>query len=267
LLRNFILIKIIGMKNFNLFLFALLIGGFAVMACGDKKEDAPEAKEETVSNEPSGKITISKTEYEPGEEISLAYTAEGDFQNNSWIGIIPSDIKHGDESENDKHDVSYRYFKDKNGKLTFTAPDKPGNYDFRMHTTDNNGKEVTYVSFSVTESDDADEESDDKSTSSGKSISLSSNKSSYKPGESITIKFTAPSDWGKNAWIGIIPSDVKHGDETENDKHDLSYRYLSGKTSGTLTLNAPTKSGKYDLRMHDTDNNGKEVKYISFTVK
>jgi len=247
------------MKNFTLFLFALLIGVVTVFACGDKKEETTEASEETVSKEPTGEITISKKGYEPGENINISYTAEGDFGSNSWIGIIPSDVKHGDESENDKHDVSYRYFKDKNGKLTFKAPDKPGQYDFRMHTTDNNGKEVTYVSFTVTEKEGEATGSDE--------ISLSSNKSSYKTGEIITVEFTADPNWSKNAWIGIIPSDVKHGDETENDRHDVAYRYLSGKSSGTITLNAPTKPGKYDLRMHNTDNNGKEVKYISFTVK
>ena len=132
-----------------------------------------------------------------------------------------------------------------------------------MHTTDANGKEVSYVSFTVAEETD---ESGPETGSDGE-YTLSSNKTSYKPGEAITVKFTASSDWGNNAWIGIIPSDVKHGDETENDKHDLSYRYLSGKTSGSITLNAPSKPGKYDLRMHDTDSNGKEITYISFTVK
>lgn len=249
------------MKNVTLFLLALIIAVITVSACGDKKEETTKASEETVSTEPTGKITLSKTEYAPGEEISLSFTAEGDFQKNSWIGIIPSDIKHGDESENDKHDLSYKYFNDKSGKMTFTAPDKPGNYDLRMHTTDNNGKEVTYVSFTVIEKEK------EETGASNKEISLSSNKSTYKPGESITVKFTAGENWSNNAWIGIIPSDVKHGDETENDKHDVAYKYLSGKSSGTIRLTAPTKPGKYDLRMHDTDSNGKEVKYISFTVK
>jgi hypothetical protein len=247
------------MKNVTLFLFALLIGVIVVSACGNK-EETPKTSEKTVSDEPKGEISITKKEYEPGENISISYSAEGDFGSNSWIGIIPSDVKHGDESENDRHDVSYRYFKDKSGNLTFKAPDKPGQYDFRMHTTDNNGKEVTYVSFTVAEKEG-------EATGSDEEVSLSSNKSSYKTGEIITVEFTANPNWSKNAWIGIIPSEVKHGDETENDRHDVAYRYLSGKSSGTITLNAPTKPGKYDLRMHNTDNNGKEVKYISFTVK
>ena len=88
-----------------------------------------------------------------------------------------------------------------------------------------------------------------------------------KPGENIVVTWTAPSGYANNAWIGIIPSDIPHGDESKNDSHDLTYQYLSGKTSGTFTFKAPGKPGKYDFRMHDTDSSGKEVAFVSFEVK
>ncbi|MBI5323718.1 MAG: hypothetical protein HZB41_00275 [Ignavibacteriae bacterium] len=92
-------------------------------------------------------------------------------------------------------------------------------------------------------------------------------KNTFTQGESITLKFTAVSGLKNNAWIGIIPSNVKHGSEAENDKYDLTYQYLGGKTKGTLTFIAPSKSGKYDFRMHDTDDNGLEICSVSFKVK
>lgn len=250
------------MKKLTLTLFTLLLTSLIIGGCG-KKEDASNTssgKEEIVektSAEPTGELSLSSREFKPGESITVNYSAEGDFGSNSWIGIIPSEIEHGDESKNDQHDVSYQYFKDKKGNLKFVAPEKPGKYDFRMHTTDANGKEVAYVTFTVAETV---EETDTD-------YKLSSNKASYKPGEEITVTFTASPNWSKNAWIGIIPSEIEHGDESKNDQHDVSYKYLSGKTSGTVTLKAPDKPGKYDLRMHDTDANGKEIKYVSFTVK
>lgn len=88
-----------------------------------------------------------------------------------------------------------------------------------------------------------------------------------KPGAQIKIKFTTVKGLKDNAWIGIIPSNVRHGSEAENDKHDLSYQYLGGKTKGTLIFTAPMKPGAYDFRMHDTDDNGKELYSLTFVVK
>jgi hypothetical protein len=63
-----------------------------------------------------------------------------------------------------------------------------------------------------------------------------------------------------------VPSHVPHGSEAENDKNDIAYQYLKGMQSGTMIFKAPAKIGAYDFRMHDTDNNGKEVASVSFQV-
>ena len=98
----------------------------------------------------------------------------------------------------------------------------------------------------------------------GPSLSLS--KTAFSPGETISVEFTALDSYADNAWIGIIPSDVAHGDEAFNDQFDIDYKYLDGKTSGTLNFVAPEEPGAYDFRMHDTDTSGKEVASVSFTV-
>jgi len=242
--------------NKNLFIAFVLILTIGLLSCGKKEKIA---EKETTKKETTGKIKISKTEYMPGEEIKLTFETKGDFDKNAWIGIIPADIPRGDESRNDQHDVSYQYLRDKkSGVLVFKAPEQPGTYDLRMHTSDQNGKEVTTLTFTVKE-EEVEEETGD--------TALEIDKKVYKPGEKIVITFKAPDTWPKNAWIGIIPSDAPHGDETENDKVDVAYVYLNKKTSGEDTLKAPAESGSYDIRMHDTDQNGKEVKHVSFKVK
>ncbi len=95
---------------------------------------------------------------------------------------------------------------------------------------------------------------------------LTLDKSSYNPGEAITVTFTTLGAYVNDAWIGIIPSHIAHGDEALNDQYDISYQYLNGMTAGTMTFAAPSIPGSYDMRMHDTDNNGKEVASVSFTV-
>jgi len=97
--------------------------------------------------------------------------------------------------------------------------------------------------------------------------SMKADKTTVAPGGSITVQWTAPGSFEKNAWIGIIPSAISHGSEATNDQHDLTYKYLSKKTSGSFTFKAPKKRGSYDFRMHDTDSNGKEVASITFEVK
>jgi hypothetical protein len=95
---------------------------------------------------------------------------------------------------------------------------------------------------------------------------LEINKAEFKPGEVIVVKYAAMPEYDPSAWIGIIPSSVAHGSEAENDKHDIAYQYLRKSTSGELNFTTPSNPGSYDLRMHNTDNNGMEVASVTFKV-
>jgi hypothetical protein len=97
--------------------------------------------------------------------------------------------------------------------------------------------------------------------------SVATDKSTYAPGETINVTFSAPAGLPTNAWVGIIPSNVPHGDEAQNDTFDLTYQYLNGIASGTLVFSAPMMPGSYDFRMHDSDDSGKEIASVTFTVK
>lgn len=97
---------------------------------------------------------------------------------------------------------------------------------------------------------------------------LSLDKASYAPGDVITVHFSVDpaSVTDKEAWVGLLPADVPHGSESENDKYDLAYDYLAGRTSGEMTFEAPAEPGQYEMRMHDSDNEGHEIAAVAFTV-
>lgn len=197
-------------------------------------------------------LSLGKLVFTPGEEISVSFKAPTSYADNAWVGIIPSSVAHGSEVTNDQNDLTYQYLRKKtSGTLLFSAPQQNGSYDFRMNDSDANGKEVASVSFTVEKT-------------AGNNLTLA--RTSFRPGESITLQFSTSLTLPANAWIGIIPSSVPHGNEAVNDQHDVAYQYLQGKTSGSMTFTAPTVPGSYDFRMNDTDANGLEIAAVSFTV-
>lgn len=199
-------------------------------------------------------LWLDKANFLPGESIQVHFTAPANWPENAWIGIIPSNIAHGSETTNDQYDVDYQYIKKRtSGTMTFNSPGI-GKWDMRMHDTDNGGKEITYVSFTVVQ------------IVLGGTGKLWLNKTVFAPGESIQVRFEAPANWPRDAWIGIIPSNIAHGNETVNDQYDITYQYIEGRTSGVMYFKAPGV-GQWDIRMHDTDAGGREITYLSFTVR
>jgi hypothetical protein len=182
---------------------------------------------------------------------------------------LPAHISHGSEATNDNHELTYQYInKRTSGTLTFKAPSSPGNYDFRLHDTDDNGKETAYVAFSVgTSAPPVVIHTPTPGPAPSGSGSMWLDKYSFRAGEDIVVHFMASAGFSDNGWIGILPVSIEHGSEATNDNHELTYQYLSKRTSGTFTFKAPGTPGNYDLRMHDTDDNGREVCNVAFTVK
>jgi hypothetical protein len=200
-----------------------------------------------------GKLELAKTSFKPSEKITVNFTAQPDYAQSAWVGIIPANVPHGDEGNNDRYDLTYQYIRLRtSGTMTFTAPRKNGEYDLRMFNTDAGGVETASVSFKV--------------AGNLEKGSLSLNKEVYEPGEKIEVTFKAQAYFKKNAWIGIIPAKVPHGKESDGDANDIAYKYISGKLEGTMTFQAPGKLGDYDIRMYDTDSNGTEMADAPFKV-
>jgi len=106
--------------------------------------------------------------------------------------------------------------------------------------------------------------SDEAVTEEVTEIEIALAKSRFFPDEAISFTFTTP-ELPPSAWIGIVPSDIPHGDEALNDMHDTSFRYLEGRTGGGLDLPNPG-TGEWTLRLHDDDENGREIAYVPFSV-
>lgn len=229
---------------------AVLVAGLGLGQALAQPMKGPSAPSGAVG--PGGpSLKLDKMTFKPGERIVVHFTASPAWRGKAWIGIIPSRVPHGSEATNDRYDIAYQYLKKRTaGSLVFRAPRRAGRYDFRMHDTDSNGREVAYVSFVVT---------------GGPRIWLE--KRVFAPGERIVVRFTANPNWPRNAWIGIIPSRVRHGSESVNDRHDVAYKYLRRLAGGVLVFRAPRRPGRWDFRMHDTDRNGREVAYVSFVVR
>jgi hypothetical protein len=228
------------MKKNQLLTVFLLIGIIMVISCAPPQ--------------PKGTLVLTKTEFAPNEEIELSFTSEGTFGSNAWIGIIPSSVPHGDETKNDEFDIAYQYFEGgTSGKIMFTAPAQPGDFDFRMHNTDDSGIEVSSISFKV--------------VAPLLDATISTNKTEYDAGEEIIVTFTAPYTLDESAWIGLIPSEIPHGSEADNDAADVAYDYIKKRHQGTMTFTAPDKKGSWDLRMNSSDSDGKEIASVTITVK
>ncbi len=84
-------------------------------------------------------------------------------------------------------------------------------------------------------------------------------KKRYTPNEDITITYNVNEDLKVRAWIGVIPANIEHGSEATNDMYDTTYQYVGENKSGTITLKAPTNNGVFDIRIHDTGADGKEL--------
>ena len=91
-------------------------------------------------------------------------------------------------------------------------------------------------------------------------------KTVFQPNEEITVHFTMPLNYPKDAWVGIVPSDIEHGYESINDEHDLMKIHLNGRISGILKFMAPAEPESYDFRMHNKDTGGIEIFSIPFRV-
>lgn len=206
----------------------------------------------TVST-PDARVWLDRQDYLAGQKMAVHFSATSELGRRAWIGIVPSEVAHGSSAENDRHDVGYAYVSGKSeGTVELGAPGRGGAWDVRLHdSADSDGSEIASATFSV-------------SVASGK---LVLDKTRFAPGEDIVVQFTVPEGLSSKAWAGLVPSQVAHGSEATNDQHDLSYRYLGGKSSGELSFTAPDEPGSYDIRLNDTDSDGNEIASATFVVE
>lgn len=212
---------------------SILISAFLVgtlISCGSKKEEAQEeqsiettqaeeaqlADTQTTTDAATGELSLDKTTFTPNESIRLAFKVNQKLSSRPWIGIIPSEIPHGDESQNDQHDISYQYFDNQeNGVLEFKAPLQTGKYDFRMHSSDSEGVEITSISFEV-----------NNGTQTG----------------TLAVGERVAAQWTNNRWYEAVITEI------QGDKYSVKF-YDGVKGTQTkdkiyaINVNAPLKEG------------------------
>ncbi|MCL2098849.1 MAG: stalk domain-containing protein, partial [Oscillospiraceae bacterium] len=93
-------------------------------------------------------------------------------------------------------------------------------------------------------------------------ISISLNKASFTPGETIIVTITGEPQQGSGPWVGISQSGSDLSRYT-------AWQYVSAASAGTLSFNAPAAPGSYEARLFNTSSEGSAnnfVMKIDFTV-
>jgi hypothetical protein len=91
-------------------------------------------------------------------------------------------------------------------------------------------------------------------------------KTTFKPNEDFMVRFTIAPCISSDSWIGIVPSDVPHGDEKINRENIAFFHdVLRNQSSGDREFRTNFKEGSYDIRMNDPTT-GKEIASVSFNV-
>ena len=175
----------------------------------------------------------------------------------AWVGIYP--VSTGDQD----HGGRWSWLRDIDVNNA-TLPGQPaGKWSIRVFK-DGGYKLQNRVDFEIHSPHQQPSTSTSSEGTVAGNTTITTSKSTYTIDEGIDFSFTA-SKLPDDAWIGIVPVAIPHGDEAVNDSHDTSYEYLGGRTKGNITLPNPGL-GTWTLRLHDTDNNGRELTHVVFVV-
>lgn len=95
---------------------------------------------------------------------------------------------------------------------------------------------------------------------------LSLTRKDYEPGWPIYVSLDLPKELPEDAWIGVVPAAVPHGDIAKNEDKRTDYKWLNEQTTGFLELKAPAEPGEYTLRLNEHEDKGRELDHIAFRV-
>lgn len=182
-------------------------------------------------------LSMDRASFAPSERPVVSFRAPAGTPADAWVGVVPTSVPHGSGTRNDQHDIQFQNLNGRTqGTLTF-QPVPVGSWTLRLNIGD---KEAATVSFTV---------ANDLVPPGQKPPSLTLERTRFAPSERATVKFTAPSAYPADAWVGIVPAGIEHGSMSRNDQHDVQYQNLNGRTEGTLTF-MPVPPGRWSLRMN-----------------
>ncbi len=165
----------------------------------------------------------------PGAEITVNYSGAPGYDLD-WIGIYPA------SAPSDRSWLSWQYTrKMKSGTMIFKAPDKPGEYNFRLF--ENDGYKLLGTSNTVVV---------ENPTVTGDNLKIEATPTNVQPGGEITVNYSGAPGYDLD-WIGIYPASAP------SDRSWLSWQYTRKMKSGTMIFKAPDKPGKYNFRLFEND--------------
>lgn len=97
-------------------------------------------------------LKTGKEKFKSEEAITFTLSWTGTPLEDTWIGIIPADIPHGDEEKNDEFDVDYKYLPalESGKEFSFEGLNlEPGKYTLRVNESDSGGAELAWCEFTV----------------------------------------------------------------------------------------------------------------------
>ena len=204
----------------------------------------------------AGRESIEIIESKPGQPVRFRMNNPPKGRD-AWVGIYPAstgDLDHGDR---------WSWLRDIDVNNATLPGQSAGNWSIRVFK-DGGYKLQNRVDFEIHSPHQQPSASTLSEGTVAGNATITTAKSTYTIDEGIDFSFTAPK-LPNDAWIGIVPVAIPHGDEAVNDSHDTSYAHLGGMTNGDITLPNPGL-GTWTLRLHDTDNNGRELTHVVFEV-
>ena len=204
----------------------------------------------------AGRESIEIIESKPGQPVRFRMNNPPKGRD-AWVGIYPAstgDLDHGDR---------WSWLRDIDVNNATLPGQSAGNWSIRVFK-DGGYKLQNRVDFEIHSPHQQPSASTLSEGTVAGNATITTAKSTYTIDEGIDFSFTAPK-LPNDAWIGIVPVAIPHGDEAVNDSHDISYAHLGGRTNGDITLPNPGL-GTWTLRLHDTDNNGRELTHVVFEV-
>jgi len=120
------------------------VGMLTITAVGDRL--TPNAQEAENEETTDIRIEIQKARYKSNESISVNFTGPT-LGSDSWLGVVPADIEHGDSTVNRYNRVSY--FDMEGQSIGTHIFENPGEGDWTIRMNEGSGGELAYVEFSV----------------------------------------------------------------------------------------------------------------------
>ena len=122
------------------------VGMLTISAVGERS--TPSALEAEGEDTSEIRIELQKGKYPSYERIKVDFTSPL-LTDESWLGIVPADVSHGEEWVNRQSRLSHILMAGQTiGTHTFDNPG-PGDWTIRLNDSSDSGKELAYVEFTV----------------------------------------------------------------------------------------------------------------------